>query len=346
MKDKLNILITGAFGNIGTEIIQQILNEDLDYKITAFDLATKQSKKIAKKFAEKLQVHWGDITDLSTLNAVCKNQDVVIHLAGIIPPAANNHPEVAKRVNIDGTENIVKAVEKDAPNAILFHSSSVTTYGDRNENPWLKVTDKLIPGVGDIYSYTKIEAEKLIRKSNTKFSIFRLSFVLGYGNHKIDKVMFTVPLNSPMEIITIHDVANMFVRAIEKRDVLMGNTYNVGGGANCRFTYLDLLESNFKAYGLGAVKFPENSFATNNWKSVYYEDGHILEDLLHFQSESIEDYFKKLHESIPSIQRMLTKPFSPIIRYFLGRLSEPKAATKEGNQELINRFFKNGKYIQ
>ncbi len=344
MTDKLNILVTGAFGNIGQEVVRQLVEHKSQYNITAFGLPSKQAKKIARKFDKHVIIVWGDITDKSVVEHLCEKIDVVIHLAAIIPPHVFNSLSQTIKVNVEGTKNLIKGLEKHSPKAFFLFSSSVATYGDRNEDPWIAVDDELKVSEGDDYAVTKIEAENAIQNSNLNWSIIRLAAVMGYGNHKVSKIMFLMPLDTPFEIITLKNAATVFVKAIEKREVMNKNIYNAGGGENCRTTYLEFLSRNFKTFGLGKANFKKNSFATHNWHAAYYKDGDILEDILHFRSDTLEDYFNNLKKTVPAYQKILTQPFSPVIKYFLGRLSEPREAIKQGNQKLINRFFKNGRY--
>ena len=54
--------------------------------------------------------------------------DAVIHLAAIIPPHSNNR-KLCFAVNVDGTENVVKAIIENGNRAVLIHSSSCSVMG-------------------------------------------------------------------------------------------------------------------------------------------------------------------------------------------------------------------------
>jgi nucleoside-diphosphate-sugar epimerase len=90
---------------------------------------------------------------------------VVIHLAAIIPPLADKKPRLAQKVNVNGTKNLMECLEEFSPKTFFLHASSISVYGDRIKNPWIKVSDHLSPSDRDEYALTKIEAEKIIASS-------------------------------------------------------------------------------------------------------------------------------------------------------------------------------------
>lgn len=98
---KKNILLTGASGTVGFEALKQLIEKDR-YTISVFDKKTKRSVEKLEPFANQIDLIYGDISNRKDLKSF-KNIDVVIHLAAIIPPLADEHPEHAKKVNTEGT---------------------------------------------------------------------------------------------------------------------------------------------------------------------------------------------------------------------------------------------------
>ncbi|MCG3253700.1 MAG: NAD-dependent epimerase/dehydratase family protein, partial [Candidatus Heimdallarchaeota archaeon] len=90
----MKILLTGAFGNVGSSTLAELVKRD--HNIRCFDIPTRKNKRTAKKFkkfSNKLEIIWGDLRNpLQVVDAV-EGIDVVIHLAAIIPPLANERPE-------------------------------------------------------------------------------------------------------------------------------------------------------------------------------------------------------------------------------------------------------------
>ena len=333
------ILITGAAGTVGKEITKQLCEFPGIFEVTVFDRKTAASIQFFSKFKIKPTVFYGDIRKKEDISRACKNKDIIFHLAAIIPPVADQLPQLAREVNITGTRNLVESIEELSPDAFVIYASSVSIYGDRNIDPWIKVTDTLKPSKRDEYARTKIEGEKLIRQSNLRWSIFRLCAIIGIGSHKFSPTMFHMPLNTKMEIATPGDTARAFIYAVKHLDKLNKNIYNLGGGEKCRIEYNELLSRCFDIMGLGALDLPAHTFAAKNFHCGLYADGHILNDILDFRRDTIDDYFKNLERSIAPAQKVATRIFRNIIKRNLIRQSEPLAAIRKNIKEDIEHFF-------
>lgn len=336
MKNKINVLLTGASGGVGNEVLKQ-LHDAKKYNITVFDIKTSHSVKIFAPYKSEIEIIYGNIADKQDIETACKNKDAVIHLAAIIPPLADEEPELANKVNTGGTENLIKCLEAFSPNAFLLYSSSISIYGDRVINPYIAISDPLKPSVGDAYALTKIAAENLIKSSKLDWSIFRLCAVM--GKHKVSKLMFHQPLNTSFEIATLRDTARAFVHAIHKQEELSKRIFNLGGGEACRIIYDDFLERSFKIAGLGKLDFTPKSFAERNFHCGFYADGDELEDILHFRKDTIETYFEDQKRNTSFLKKAFTALLRGPIKYFLQKKSEPLEAYVKEDQAEIKRYF-------
>lgn len=331
-----SILLTGASGTVGYEVLKQLL-EYPDYSITVFDKKTKDSINKLDVFKNRFNIHYGDITDISEVEKIAHNQDYVIHLAAIIPPVADDNPKLAKEVNTEGTRNLVKMLEIYSPSTFFIYSSSISVYGDRLENPYIKVGDPLDPSPGDTYAVTKIDAEKIIRNSKLNWTIFRLAAIM--GGPKMSKLMFHQPLKTSLEIATPQDTARAFVKAINKQTELSKRIFNLGGGEACRTDYRGFLERSFQISGLGKLSFPENAFASQNFHCGFYDDGDELENILHFRRHGLDDYFEMEKEKFSNFKKFGASLLRYPIKQHLLRQSEPLQALRENNGRLKKQFF-------
>ena len=196
MKNKPRVLLTGASGSVGHEVLKQLTKRINEFDITVFDIKSKPSTKILSPYMEKVKIVYGDIANKNDISKVCSDKDYVIHLAAIIPPLADDKPKLANKVNTLGTENLISSLEQLSSETFFMYSSSVSVYGDRLKNPLIKVGDPLEPSEGDEYAKTKIKAEQILQKSKLDWTIFRLCAIM--GNHKISKLMFHQPLETSM----------------------------------------------------------------------------------------------------------------------------------------------------
>ncbi|RLD75279.1 MAG: NAD(P)-dependent oxidoreductase, partial [Bacteroidetes bacterium] len=264
-------------------------------------------------------------------------KDFIIHLAAIIPPLADDEPELSYRVNTTGTQNLIRNLEELSPDCFFLYSSSISVYGDRLKTPLIEVEDSLSPSEGDEYAKTKIKAEQIIRNSKLDWSIFRLAAIM--VNHKVSKLMFHQPLATSFEIATPEDTARAFVNAIGNKQLVSKKTFNLGGGKNCRTTYKDFLSRSFSISGLGKLNFPKNTFAEKNFHCGFYHDGDDLENILRFGNDTLESYFEKEKLKISLWKKTLTSIFKNQIKNHLLKQSEPYNAFISNNNKMIKHFF-------
>lgn len=335
-----NILLTGAGGSVGKEALKLLIEKKELYNIRIFDLKTISNEAYFNQFGSDIEVFYGDISRKEDSIRALKGVDAIIHLASVIPPLANKQPELVERVNVGGTDNLVKNIQVYAPGAFLLFASSVATYGDRLIDPYIRVHDPQFPSEGDYYAAGKIAMEKIISESKLRYSIFRLGAIMGAGNHKLSGLMFLMSLEQLMEIATPQDTARAFVNALEHLDTLEGKVFNLGGGKECVTTYRDFLSKNFRIFGLGKLNFPQRAFATKNFHCGVYVDGDDLEQILHFRRDALPDYYRMVEEKVPILQRWMTMVLSPAIKLYLLFQSEPYKAWLKKDKDKIKRYFR------
>lgn len=336
----MKVLLTGAGGSIGYETFKQLIEKE-GVSVIALDLETKKNKKRLDSYQNRAQIIYGSINNKHLIESIISKVDVVIHLAAIIPPLADQNPDLTRMVNFFGTQNIVDAIRTQNKDCFLLYASSVSVYGDRTEKPWIQVGDPLLPSEGDYYAHTKIETEKMIRESKIHYSIFRLTGIMGRPD--IDPLMFHMPLDTKLEISTTPDTATAFVNALFKQRKLDGKIFNLGGGKFCRTTYREFLIHMFQIYGLKFSYLKEFYFAEKNFHCGYFLDGDILENIIHFRYDTLESYYARVEAETKKSTRFFSKLLSKPILFFLTRKSEPLQAQKKRNTFLINRFFKKRK---
>ena len=97
----------------------QVLSQ-ASHGVRAFDLpAVDFSPLLALPGVEPTE---GDITRREGLLEAVEGMDAVVHLAALLPPVSERDPQLTRRVNLEGTRNIVWAMEQVAPGAhLVFH---------------------------------------------------------------------------------------------------------------------------------------------------------------------------------------------------------------------------------
>ncbi len=170
--NKMNILITGAKGQLGTEIKRLVDNE------------VKQS--IHKFFFENSQGL--DITNIKDIeNYISKNKiSAVINCAGYTAvDKAEEDQKNAEKVNVKGVKNLVKSLEK--VNGKLIHISTDYVFNGEKLTPY-KEEDDVNPQT--IYGKTKRAGEEYIFNSDIEAIIIRTSWLYSdFGNNFVKTML-------------------------------------------------------------------------------------------------------------------------------------------------------------
>lgn len=123
------VLITGANGEIGHGLINYLHAKD--YKIVALDLAPLDYALQPKVF----QSFVGDILDQMLIGRLISEYKIrtIYHLASILSTKAEHNPELAHRINVEGTLNMLRLAIEQAKwqgQAVKFiYPSSIAVYG-------------------------------------------------------------------------------------------------------------------------------------------------------------------------------------------------------------------------
>jgi len=311
----MNILLTGATGNLGGHVLPLLLERGHNVRCLVFD--SKNERKIVQGWKHKPEVLWGDIQDERAVESALDGVEAVIHLAAIIPPMTDQNPRLAYGVNVNGTRNIVNAAGKQAKHVRFIFTSTYDVYGNtQNQTPPRKVTLPVNPQ--EEYARHKVEGEKVIQSGNVDWCIFRLASAIPVEmSTKYQSMMFDVPLDDRLEYIHPADAALAICNAVEHAEV-WGKVMHLGGGSRCQLRERDIVQGAFEAIGIGAL--PEEYFSTQS----YYTDWLDTEEsqrLLKYQRHTFDDHVEGLKRSL-GWQIPLIKMFSPLIRYFLVRQSK------------------------
>jgi len=149
-------IVTGGAGFIGSHLAAELLKRG--YKVIILDdLSTGKRGNIEPILAQgNIQFTEGSITDLSLLNKLFQNVDVIFHLAAI-PSVTRSveNPLTSHNVNLTGTLNVLLAAKDNKVKKVIYASSSAV-YGD---TPTLPKREDMPPDPKSPYAVTKLAAE-------------------------------------------------------------------------------------------------------------------------------------------------------------------------------------------
>ena len=149
----MKVIITGGAGFIGSHIADRFHEDGFKVKIID-DLSTGKRENCKKYEFVKCS-----ITDLKKLMKEFKGADYVIHNAAkIFVTESMKKPLLYKKINEQGTFNVLKAAKENNVKKVIF-ASSAAVYG--STKPPLKENSKLNPL--SVYAQNKIRGEKICR---------------------------------------------------------------------------------------------------------------------------------------------------------------------------------------
>ena len=310
----MRVLVTGGLGNVGRSCLTELLQQK--HEVRCLDLKTQANWKQAKRFTGQVDFVWGDLREPGEVASAVQGQDVIVHVAFILPPASDEHPELAEAVNVGGTRNLLEAVRGLAPLPKIIFISSFSVYGAcQHKLPPRTVSDPVQPM--DNYNRHKVECETMVRESGLEWSIFRLGMVPPKSLGGFTPKMFDTPPGQRTEFVHPDDVGLAVANAVTCREV-WGKILLIGGGPSSQVYFRDFVGRMMEAMGIG--RLPERAFASTACAFSDWIDTVESQRLLHYQRHSFEDFTREVAASLGPMRHAL-RLLSPLVRWWMLRQS-------------------------
>lgn len=221
-----SVLVTGGRGFIGRAVIE--LLQRSGYGVDSLDAAPPASSPNRHEVA-------CDLTDANELQRVFATEQVggIIHLAAILPTAAQREPARATRVNVEGSLHLLEMARHFGVRRMVL-GSSLSVYGTCSADQVVSETDRAAPE--DLYGAAKLYVEQLgaayCRSYGLEFVSLRIGRVVGSGAQSASSAWrsqifellatrhaaeITLPYVESERILLVHveDVAKMLVALLQ-----------------------------------------------------------------------------------------------------------------------------------
>lgn len=235
-------LVTGGGGYLGGRLAAALRERGVEVRV--LDLYVESPP-------EGAEVVQGDIRDAELVLEACEGIDTVFHCAAVISTLTHTRASERERVfgiNVEGTRNVVDACRATGVGR-LVHTSSISVVVDRTGCP--NVTEEA-PYAStqplDLYTASKIEAEKLVLAANDetlKTCALRPGGIYGPDElHHLPRLVREVLSGRFVAIVGsgrakadnvfIDDLVDVHLRAAERLvegSPVCGRPYQVGDGS-------------------------------------------------------------------------------------------------------------------
>lgn len=310
----MKILLTGASGAMGQESLKAILAGERNFDLLLPVMDTDKDRTIMRPYVSipKIQIVYGNLTDPAFVTELMKGIDLVIHIAAFVSPAADYDPTKAMQVNFGSMKNLISAIYHWGQETAtkLVSIGTVAQTGDRMPGlHWGRVGDPIKPSIFDYYAVSKVAAERYLIESGLSYWVsLRQTGMMGPAMASIrDAIIFHNCLDNVLEYVSDRDSGRMIAHLCQYEaagslaENFWNHVYNIGGGESCRVSTYEL----FQAFYGGKLGFSNldnvinpKLYATQNFHGHYYLDSDILENFLHFQSDSIDYFYSSLEKNV------------------------------------------------
>lgn len=231
----MKIAVTGASGHVGGNLCRELIRQG--HKVKA--LVHNDDRSIRGLNMEFIR---GDLASPSSLTELCRDAEIVFHLAAII--SIEGKKNLLERINIEGTSNLLEAIKKSSVRR-LIHFSSIHALDNTPLDRPMDESRPLVTHALMMYEATKASGDKLVQDSIARgldAVIINPTAIIGPNDFKpslVGQVLLrlykgTLPALVPggYDWVDVRDVTQGAIAAMEKggkgqRYILSGNWLSV-----------------------------------------------------------------------------------------------------------------------
>ena len=260
--NSLNILVTGGYGFIGSNVINYIYDKYPSYNIVNIDTmyycASEKNVRQDIRSSTRYKFVKGDINDISLIKYLLKNENIthIIHFAA--QSHVDNSFKDSLRYtydNVQGTHTLLEATRLVNSEIVFYHFSTDEVYGESHIDDNKPKSEFSILSPTNPYAASKAAAEMYV---NSYIHSYNLKCIISRGNNVYgpnqypEKLIpkFTKLLNDDKKC-TIHGDGSSLRSFIHVSDVCtavdiiihkgkIGEIYNIGSSKDNEYSVLDI----------------------------------------------------------------------------------------------------------
>ena len=158
------VLVTGALGQIGTDLIQALRERHGNESVIASDIRESPGHSSVEGGPFMIL----DVLDTDKISRICQNEGVVTiyHLAALLSAVGERDPDLCRRINVGGTISVLEAAK--VCNLKVYSPSSIAVFGPDSPK---HATQGATLNPTTVYGETKVMGEALAREYLGRFGV-------------------------------------------------------------------------------------------------------------------------------------------------------------------------------
>lgn len=283
-----SVLIFGGAGFIGSNWANWLL-ENTHARVHIFDNLSRRGvrynldslKKVAGR-SGRLKVTVSDIRQSTEVERAVRDANEIYHFAAQVAVTTSiTDPQLDFDTNLHGTFNVLEAIRKAGHRPFFLFTSTNKVYGDLAEYALVPKPTRYefrdVTGIAESqrldfhspYGCSKGAADQYVHDYARMFGIptvvFRMSCIAGerqFGNedqgwvaHFLYSAVQRIPLviygdgRQVRDVLCVDDLVRAFEAVRNRKEIVRGQVYNVGGGPENTTSLLELLGEMEKLIG-------------------------------------------------------------------------------------------------
>lgn len=284
------VLVTGGAGSVGRQLIDRL--RGAGHPVRVFDLPVMDFSGLED--VPGIEIVKGDITKTDDVARAAVGVASAAHLAALLPPNSDRDRGLTFAVNVDGTRNLIEALQEHSPGATLVFTSSISTYGDTSaEQP--PVTVEHSQRAIDLYAESKIAGEKLVAGSALRAVSLRIAPIAVPAFLEPPQVWPFMP-DQRVEMVHRDDVVDALFAATTLTEAAPG-VLNIAGGASWQLTGRDYVNDFYDFVGAPA----DDAVYRDSPGWVDWYDTGESQRILGYQNRPYEHYAQQMRDIVQAM---------------------------------------------
>tara|TARA_A100000164_G_scaffold360071_1_gene373358 strand:+ start:1214 stop:2152 length:939 start_codon:yes stop_codon:yes gene_type:complete len=284
------ILITGSDGYIGSSLIEFLNKKKFSVRGT--------NRRLKLKVDKDLDYVHVDLKKNKISKTIFKNVESIIHTVSLNHDDCIRNPQLAKKINVDGTINLLKNASKMGVKQFIY-LSTIHVYGN---NLCLNTSEEKKPNPNSIYAKTHYQAEREIFKfcngKNINPIILRISNISGCPTNKNincwglvindlckqsilkKKILLKTSGNQIRDFISLSDFNNIIYKIIRLKNKSISGVFNISRNKSVKIrTVAQMIKKiSYKKFKI-SINVETNKYDTENYKKYSINNRKIVSTL-------------------------------------------------------------------